>query len=282
MGPIRATNREVGSGREIASIEIPRIGLGVWMMNGPNECKNAVINAISIGYRMIDTARSYGNEEEVGEAIRESEIDRSEITVVTKLRRMHAISYESTIEHCKISLEKLAMDQIDLYLVHAPPEDPGAREPVWRAMEDLLEEGLVRTIGVSNYGVHHLQDLESYARLLPCVNQVELNPWIQRPELHSATREMGAITMAYSPLARGQKANDPEISEISNKIGCTGAQAAIRWCLDQGAVVIPKSSDPSRQRENLDSMGVNIDPIRNEIDLLDSNHVSGWDPTVEP
>jgi len=140
----------------------------------------------------------------------------------------------------------------------------------------------VRTIGVSNYGVHHLQDLESYARILPCVNQVELNPWIQRPELHSATREMGAVTMAYSPLARGQKANDSKISEISEKIGCTGAQAAIRWCLDQGAVVIPKSSDPSRQRENLDSMGVNIDPIRNEIDLLDSNHVSGWDPTVEP
>jgi len=282
MEPIRAINREVGSGREIASIVIPRIGLGVWMMNGPNECKNAVINAISIGYRMIDTARSYGNEGEVGEAIRESDIDRSEITVVTKLRRMHAISYESTIEHCKISLEKLAMDQIDLYLVHAPPEDPSAREPVWRAMEDLLDEGIVRTIGVSNYGVHHLQDLESYARILPCANQVELNPWIQRPELHSATREMGAVTMAYSPLARGQKANDSEISEISEKIGCTGAQAAIRWCLDQGAAVITKSSDPSRQRENLDSMAVNIDPIRNEIDMLDSNHVSGWDPTVEP
>ncbi|MBJ08523.1 MAG: aldo/keto reductase [Euryarchaeota archaeon] len=282
MQHVSAVNREVGSGREIASIQIPRIGLGVWMMNGPNECKNAVINAISIGYRMIDTARSYGNEREVGEAIVESGIKRSEITVVTKLRRMHAISYESTIEHCKISLEKLAMDQIDLYLVHAPPEDPGAREPVWRAMEDLLEEGLVKTIGVSNYGIHHLHDLKSYARVLPCVNQVELNPWIQRPELHSATREMGALTMAYSPLARGQKANDQEISEIANKIGCTGAQAAIRWCLDQGAIVIPKSSNPSRQRENLDSTGIDIDPIRNEIDMLDSNHVSGWDPTVEP
>ncbi|MBH33454.1 MAG: aldo/keto reductase [Euryarchaeota archaeon] len=282
MEPICAINREVGSGREIASIEIPRIGLGVWMMNGPNECKNAVINAISIGYRMIDTARSYGNEEEVGEAIRESGIDRSEITVVTKLRRIHAVSYESAIEHCGISLEKLGIDKIDLYLVHAPPEDPDAREPVWRAMEDLLEAGLVKTIGVSNYGVNHLHDLKSYAKILPCVNQVELNPWIQRPELHSATREIGAITMAYSPLARGQKANDPEISEISKKIGCTGAQAAIRWCLDQGAVVIPKSSNPSRQQENLESMGVNIDQVRNEIDLLDSNHVSGWDPTVEP
>ena len=282
MEPLRAVNRDAGSGREISSIRIPRIGLGVWMMNKPDESKKAVFNAISIGYRMIDTARSYGNEKQVGEAIRESGIDRSEITVVTKLRRMHAISYESAIEHCRMSLEKLGIDQIDLYLVHAPPEDPSNREPVWRAMEDLLEGGMVKSIGVSNYGVHHLVDLKSYARILPCVNQVELNPWIQRPELHSATREMGAITMAYSPLARGQKAKDPVMSELSKKIGCTGAQVAIRWCLDQGAIVIPKSSNPSRQRENFDSMSINIDPIRKDVDMLDSNYVSGWDPTVEP
>ena len=207
MEPISVTNREVGSGREIASIEIPRMGLGVWMMNKPGECYDAVLNALSIGYRLIDTARAYGNEAAVGEAVRASKVRREDIIVVTKLRRIHATSYESTIENCKRSLDLLKLDHIDVYLVHAPPEDPEAREPVWRAMEDLLAEGSVKSIGVSNYGINHLADLRSYARILPSINQVELNPWIQRPQLHDATRAVGALTMAYSPLARGQLGN---------------------------------------------------------------------------
>ena len=282
MEPICAINREVGSGREIASIEIPRIGLGVWMMNGPNECKNAVINAISIGYRMIDTARSYGNEEEVGEAIRESGIDRSEITVVTKLRRIHAVSYESAIEHCGISLEKLGIDKIDLYLVHAPPEDPDAREPVWRAMEDLLEAGLVKTIGVSNYGEKHLKDMLNYARIMPAVNQIEINPWLQRPSLVSATIESGAAPMAYSPLARGHKVNDPSLSEVAEILGCTPAQAAIKWCIDSGAITIPKSSNFDRILENFNSQQIDISSVMEYFESMDENYVSGWDPTVEP
>ena len=282
MEPIRAINREVGSGREIASIEIPRIGLGVWMMNGPNECKNAVIDAISIGYRMIDTARSYGNEEEVGEAIRESGIDRSEITVVTKLRRMHAISYESTIEHCKISLEKLAMDQIDLYLVHAPPEDISVRGDVWGAMEECLRLGLTRSIGVSNYGINHLESMREYATILPSVNQIEVHPWLQRTELRKANEGIGAVTMGYSPLARGHKVNDPSLVLIAQSIGCTPAQAAIKWVYDTGCITIPKSSNPNRIIENKESLNIDISDFTDSLSSLEESYISGWNPTIEP
>ncbi len=282
MAKLRAVNHDAETKEEISAIDMPVIGLGVWMMNQPNECFQAVRNAISIGYRLIDTARAYGNEKEVGEAIRDSSVPREEITVVTKLRRVHAISYESTIEHCRLSLELLGLKNIDLYLVHAPPEDTTAREPVWRAMEDLLSEGMVRSIGVSNYGLHHLEHLKSYARVLPSVNQVELNPWIQRRELQKATKDIGALTMAYSPLARGQKAQDTHLESMCEGLGFTAPQAAIKWCMDNGAVVIPKSSHPGRQLENFQSMDVDLSGIIDEMNKLDSNYVSGWDPTVEP
>tara|TARA_B100000925_G_scaffold59325_1_gene39570 strand:+ start:3941 stop:4789 length:849 start_codon:yes stop_codon:yes gene_type:complete len=282
MAKLRAVNHDAETKEEISAIDMPVIGLGVWMMNQPNECFQAVRNAISIGYRLIDTARAYGNEKEVGEAIRDSSVPREEITVVTKLRRVHAIGYESTIEHCRLSLELLGLKNIDLYLVHAPPEDTTAREPVWRAMEDLLSEGMVRSIGVSNYGLHHLEHLKSYARVLPSVNQVELNPWIQRRELHKATKDIGALTMAYSPLARGQKAQDTHLESMCEGLGFTAPQAAIKWCMDNGAVVIPKSSHPGRQLENFQSMDVDLSGIIDEMNKLDSNYVSGWDPTVEP
>ena len=282
MAELRAVNHDANTKEGISGIDMPVIGLGVWMMSQPGECLQAVTNAISIGYRLIDTARAYDNEKEVGEAIRDSSVPREEITVVTKLRRVHATGYESTIEHCRLSLELLGLEQIDLYLVHAPPEDPTAREPVWRAMEDLLSEGMVRSIGVSNYGLHHLEQLKSYARILPSVNQVELNPWIQRKELHQATKDIGALTMAYSPLARGQKAQDRRLESMCEGLGFTAPQAAIKWCIDNGAVVIPKSSHPGRQLENFQSMDVDLSGIIDEMNELDSNYVSGWDPTVEP
>lgn len=279
---LRAINHEVSTGGEKSAIDMPAIGLGVWMMNEPGECYRSVSNAISIGYRLIDTARAYGNEREVGDAVRGCGVPREELTIVTKLRRVHATGYESTIKNCKLSLELLGLEYIDLYLVHAPPEDQTAREPVWRAMEDLLSEGIVRSIGVSNYGIHHLDQLRTHANILPSVNQVELNPWIQRPKLHEATRSIGALTMAYSPLARGQKARDQQLERLCEGQGFTAPQAAIKWCLDNGAVVIPKSSHPGRQLENIQSMEIDISGIMDEVNRLDSNHVSGWDPTVEP
>ena len=251
-------------------------------MGEPGECKNSVLYALEQGYRMIDTAMAYGNEDEVGQAIRESGIPREEIFVVTKLRRPHSNSYEETIERCQQSLENLGLDYMDLYLVHAPPEDPDARAPVWQVMEACLTNGWTRSIGVSNYGAHHLDAMRSYASLMPSVNQVEISPWLQRNALRAAIREVGAVPMAYSPLARGHKVADPGICKIADSVGCTPAQAAIKWCLDIGAITIPKSSNPVRISENLGSLDVDLSGKEAELAALEESYVSGWDPTSEP
>ena len=275
-------HKNTKTGEIVSNIEIPRFGLGVYLMKEPGECKLAVSHAIEYGYRLIDTAMAYGNEIEVGEAIRESDTPRDEIFVVTKLRRQHATGYDETIQRCQESLHNLGIGVIDLYLVHAPPEDREARAPVWKAMEDCLEKGWVRSIGVSNYGRHHLQEMESYATIMPAVNQIEINPWLQRPSLISATKDSGAIPIAYSPLARGHKVNDPSLIEISGILGCTPAQAAIKWCIDSGAITIPKSSNKERIEENFNSQSLDIGPLRGYFQSMDENYVSGWDPTVEP
>ncbi|MEC7100554.1 MAG: aldo/keto reductase, partial [Candidatus Thermoplasmatota archaeon] len=244
-------------------------------------CKSAVSHAINSGYRLIDTAMAYGNEHEVGQAIRESDVPREEIFVVTKLRRPHATGYEEVLRRCRESMENLGIGPIDLYLVHAPPEDITAREPVWKAMEQCLERGWVRSIGVSNYGNHHLEDMLNYARIMPAVNQIEINPWLQRPSLISATIESGATPMAYSPLARGHKVRDPSLVQIADILGCTPAQVAIKWCIDSGAITIPKSSNPDRIVENFHSQNIDITPVMEQLQSMDENYVSGWDPTVE-
>ena len=164
------------TGQREHEVQIPRFGLGVWQMSEGGECKTAVQHAISSGYRLIDTARSYANETETGQAIRESGVPRDDLFVVTKLRRPHATRYEAALEHCRSSLDMLGLASIDLYLVHAPPEDLEARAEVWRGMEECLSLGWTRSIGVSNYGAHHLDDMRAYATILPAVNQVELHP----------------------------------------------------------------------------------------------------------
>ena len=274
-------HKDTKTGEMTSELEMPNFGLGVYLMKEPGECKSAVSHAINSGYRLIDTAMAYGNEEEVGQAIRESDVPREEIFVVTKLRRPHATGYEEVLRRCRESMENLGIGPIDLYLVHAPPEDITAREPVWKAMEQCLERGWVRSIGVSNYGNHHLEDMLNYARIMPSVNQIEINPWLQRPSLISATIESGAMPMAYSPLARGHKVRDPSLVQIAEILGCTPAQVAIKWCIDSGAITIPKSSNPDRIVENFHSQNIDITPVMEQLQSMDENYVSGWDPTVE-
>ncbi len=274
-------HKDTKTGEMTSELEMPNFGLGVYLMKEPGECKSAVSHAINSGYRLIDTAMAYGNEQEVGQAIRESDVPREEIFVVTKLRRPHATGYEEVLQRCQESMENLGIGPIDLYLVHAPPEDITAREPVWKAMEQCLERGWVRSIGVSNYGNHHLEDMHKYARIMPAVNQIEINPWLQRPSLISATIESGATPMAYSPLARGHKVRDPSLVQIADILGCTPAQVAIKWCIDSGAITIPKSSNPDRIVENFHSQNIDISPVIEQLQSMDENYVSGWDPTVE-
>ena len=271
----------VSTGEREHEIEMPRFGLGVWQMSEGGQCKTAVQHAIQSGYRLIDTARSYANETETGVAIRESGIPRDEIFVVTKLRRPHATSYEAVLEHCRSSLDMLGLEQLDLYLVHAPPEDIDARPGVWKGME-CLARGWTRAIGVSNYGAHHLDDMRAYATILPAVNQVELHPWNQRPALRAATQASGARVMAYSPLARGQKVGCDSLAAIAESVGCTPAQAAIKWVYDTGAITIPKSSNSGRIEENFASLNIDLTGTEDSFNAMEEAHVSGWNPTAEP
>ena len=261
--------------------EIPQFGLGVFLMSEQGECKKSVLAALNAGYTHIDTARAYNNEHEVGEAIKESGMDRESLFITTKLRRGHATGYEEVLEHCQKSLELLDTDYIDLYLVHAPPENSEHRAPVWKGMEYCLEQGWVKAIGVSNYGPAHLEAMQSYATYMPSVNQVEFNPWLQRPHLFKATEDAGAKVMAYSPLARGHKVDDPELAVIAERIGCTPAQVAIKFCYDSGCITIPKSSNPNRIRENLASLDVDISGEMDAIKAMECGYISGWDPTTE-
>ena len=251
-------------------------------MSEGGECKTAVQHAISSGYRLIDTARSYANEIETGQAIRESGVPRDNLFVVTKLRRPHATSFEAALEHCRSSLDKLGLDSIDLYLVHAPPVDIEARSDVWRGMEECLARGWTKSIGVSNYGAHHLDDMRAYATILPAVNQVELHPWNQRPALRAATEAIGAKVMAYSPLARGHKVGCENLSKIAKSLDCTPAQAAIKWVYDTGAITIPKSSNPARIEENLASLDIELVGTEAAFAQMEEAYVSGWNPTAEP
>tara|TARA_B100001741_G_scaffold173192_1_gene142843 strand:+ start:1966 stop:2748 length:783 start_codon:yes stop_codon:yes gene_type:complete len=260
---------------------MPRFGLGVWQMSDM-ECEASILHALNNGYRLIDTATAYGNETAVGEAIRKSEIPRDEIFVVTKLRRVHATGFDETIIQCKESLERLGLDYVDLYLVHAPPENISVRGEVWKAMEECLKLGLTRSIGVSNYGIKHLEDMKNYAEIMPSVNQIEVHPWLQRHELREANRKIGAITMGYSPLARGHKVRDPALSTIADSIGCTPAQAAIKWVYDLGCITIPKSSNPNRIIENKESLDFDISDYTADFASLDESYISGWNPTIEP
>ena len=282
MDSFTIANTSTSTGERLHQVDMPRFGLGVYLMGEPGECKSSVLYALEQGYRLIDTAMAYGNEDEVGQAIRESGIPRDDIFVVTKLRQPHANSHEETVQRCQQSLENLGLDYMDLYLVHAPPKDIGARAPVWQGMEDCLSNGWTRSIGVSNYGAQHLDAMLSYASVMPSVNQIEINPWLQRPALRAATEGVGAKVMAYSPLARGHKLADSGISEIAASLGCTPAQAAIKWCFDVGAITIPKSSSPTRILENLASLEVDLSGTEVAFTALEESYISGWDPTSEP
>jgi len=285
MGPTFTIGHANASDELVHTSVVPQFGLGTFLMKEIGECKQSVMSALKLGYRHIDTAMAYENEHEVGQAISkaisEGIITRDELFVTTKLRRPHAIGFEAARQRCQESLKNLSLDYVDLYLVHAPPEDPKHRGPTWKGMESCLEEGWTKAIGVSNYGAHHLEDMRSYATLMPAVNQIEIHPWLQRDALRTATEATGATVMAYSPLARGHKVDDPKLALIAEKLGCTPAQVAIKWCLDAGCITVPKSSNLKRIEENLGSLKIDLSTQIEELLALDESYISGWDPTSE-
>ena len=230
-------------------VEMPMEGFGVFQIPDPDQCRRAVAQALEEGYRLLDTAAAYGNGEAVGEAVRQSGLPREEIFVTTKLWIQDA-GYDSAKAAFRTSLDKLGLDYLDLYLIHQPMGDYyGA----WRAMEELYREGRIRAIGVCNFYPERLADLCLNARVVPAVNQVECHPFFQQREAMANMAEFGVQMEAWGPLAEGQKDifRNRVLTAIGAKYGKSAAQVILRWHIQRGVVVIPKSVHRERIRENI-------------------------------
>lgn len=249
--------------------KMPWLGLGVWQAEDGLEVKNAVKWAINAGYRSIDTAADYRNEAGVGEAIRESGIDREELFITTKLSNTNQRE-GANLKAFEDSIKLLGLEYIDLYLIHWPVK--GKYIESWRALVKLYEEGLVKAIGVSNFLTHHLEDIISDSGVTPMVNQVECHPWLTQKPLLDFCQNNNIQMEAYSPLMRGNINEEPILSDIGEKYRKTPAQVVLRWHLQNKIVIIPKSIRESRIIENSDIFDFELTPEdMNKIDKLNKN-----------
>ena len=246
-----------------SSIKIPRLGFGVYQ-SSTSQCVKSCLNALKADYRHIDTAQFYANETEVGEAVRQSELKRSDVFVTTKILSA-AGSVQKSYEKCITSVEKIdqgtgAKDgYVDLFLIHSPNSGSEKRKEMWLALEKLYDEGRAKSIGVSNFGVGHIEEMKSYAKVWPPhVNQIELHPWCQQKTIDQYCQKHGIVVEAYSPLVRGQKANNGTLTKLAEQYGKTWGQILIRYCLQKNWVPLPKSDTPSRIVENADVFGFDI------------------------
>lgn len=230
---------------------IPQLGYGVWKV--PNdEAETAVGQALKAGYRLIDTAKVYGNELGVGKALATTDILREELFITTKVWNADH-GYENTLKAFDESLEKLGLDYVDLYLIHWPTPKYDTYVETYKALEKLYKDGRTKAIGVCNFDIEHLQRIMDECEVVPTVNQVECHPYLQQTELKKFCEEHGILLEAYSPLMNGTKVlQDPVIQDIANQYGKTPAQIILRWHLQSGVVAIPKTVTPSRMDENLD------------------------------
>ena len=256
---------------------IPQLGFGVFQIP-PDRTEETVIRAFEAGYRHIDTAAGYHNEAEVGAAIRASGIKRAEVFVTTKCSNEDH-GYDRARRAFKVSLDRLEVDYIDLYLIHWPVPAHDLYVETWRAFTELAEEGLVRAIGVSNFNQPHLERIIAETGVTPAVNQVELHPYLQQPGLRREHADIGVVTEAWSPLAQGGVLADRAIVEIGERHGKTPGQVVIRWHLEVGNVVIPKSVTPERIEQNIDVFDFELTADdHSEIAALDKGQRTGPDP----
>lgn len=261
-----------------ATVEIPQLGLGVWQV--PDEDTPAVVGAaLEAGYRSIDTARIYGNEEGVGRALAATDLPRDEVFVTTKVWNDDQ-GHDATVRAFEASLKRLRLDVVDLYLIHWPAPSQDRYVETWRALLRLREEGRVRAVGVCNFHREHLQRLADETGELPAVNQVELHPYLQQRELREFHTEHGIVTESWSPLAaRADAVADPVIAAAAARHGVTPAQAILRWHVELGNVVIPKSVTPRRIAENIDVFGFELtEQDHEQLAALDRGLRTGPDP----
>jgi methylglyoxal/glyoxal reductase len=260
--------------------EIPMLGLGVYQTPAGRATQEAVKFALKTGYRHIDTASLYGNEEDVGRGVRDSGVPREQVFVTTKLWNSDH-GYDSALRACDKSLRRLGLGYIDLYLIHWPVTE--LRGETWKALVELQRRGSCRAIGVSNYTVRHLQELLDSSKVIPAVNQVEFNPFLYQKELLSFCNEKGIQLEAYSPLTRGYKLRHPTVLDVAQRYSKSPAQVMIRWSLQHGLVVIPKSARPERIKENSEVFDFEISSAdMSKLDSLSEDLHTDWDPTHEP
>ncbi len=260
--------------------EMPWLGLGVYQAAPGRETQGAVEEALRVGYRLIDTAKLYRNEADVGRAVLGSGIPREDIFVTTKLWNTDH-GHDAATRAFDRSLRELGLDYVDLYLIHWPVA--GARRETWSALEEIHAQGKARAIGVSNYMVHHLAELLEDAEIVPAVDQVEMTPFLPQRELQAYCRDHGIRLEAYSPLTKGHRLGDRRLASVAAKHRKTPAQILLRWCLEAEAVAIPKTVRPERVRENADIFDFHLDAedLRT-LDALDVSLHTSWDPTREP
>ncbi|MFJ5222430.1 aldo/keto reductase [Streptomyces sp. NPDC088400] len=259
-------------------IEMPQLGFGVWQVPD-DEATQAVSTALEAGYRSIDTAAIYGNEEGTGKALATSGIAREDLFVTTKLWNGEQ-GYDSTLRAFDTSLEKLGLDYVDLYLIHWPMPEADTYVDTYKAFEKILADGRTKTIGVSNFLPAHLERLIGETSVVPAINQIELHPQLQQAESRAFHAERGILTEAWSPLGQGKGLLDvPTVVAIARKHDRTPAQVVLRWHLQLGNVVIPKSVTPSRIQENIDVFGFELDADDlAALTALDEGKRLGGDP----
>ena len=255
---------------------IPQVGLGVWQSARGESTLSAVGAALRLGYGHVDTARIYGNEAEVGEAVRSSGLPRGEIFVTTKLWNADQ-GFDPALRAFDASLERLGLEYVDLYLIHWPVA--GQRLHSWRALERIFGEGRARAIGVSNFLVPHLEELLAHAKVVPAVDQIEVHPFLQHRDTRAFCAAHGIVVEAYSPLTHGERLRDPTVTKVAQRVGRSNAQVLLRWGIQHGMVVLPKSVKEARIAENLAVFDFELDgEAMATLDALEEGASTGWDP----
>ncbi|WP_329459436.1 aldo/keto reductase [Streptomyces sp. NBC_01497] len=258
-------------------VGIPQLGFGVFQIP-PKDTRAAVLTALEVGYRHIDTAEMYGNEKEVGQAVRDSGIDRTEIFVTSKLNNgFH--EPEAAERAFRTTLRTLDIGYLDAFLIHWPLPKVFDFVETWHAMEEMYRSGDVNVIGVSNFQPHHLRRLLEGSTIVPALNQIEVHPYLTQDDVRSFNAEHEIATEAWSPIAQGLVLGDPVITAIGERLGKTPAQVTLRWHIDRGDIVFPKSTTPSRIKENFDLFDFALsEEDMAQISALNRNERTGFDP----
>jgi 2,5-diketo-D-gluconate reductase A len=258
-------------------VEIPQLGFGVYLIR-PEDTVKAVTSALEIGYRHIDTAQMYGNEREVGVAVRDSGLPREDVFVTSKLNN-NRLERDDILRSFDTSLAELGFDHLDLFLIHWPLPAVADYVARWKVMEEIYAGGRVRAIGVSNFQPRHLRDLFEATGITPAVNQVEAHPFLTQDDLRAFHAEHGIVTEAWAPIARGKVDDDAVIAEIAGRVGRTPAQVTLRWHIQRGDVVFPKSVTRSRIEENFAIFDFELeDADMTAISALDRGERTGPNP----